>query len=80
MRETRTKYDRMRSYYDSLIVTSQQDEHDMFIESFATVAWKAKDNKLKRPATPRLNIALEQEINRVSAWLKSNTPAARRDQ
>lgn len=75
MQEIRSKYDRMRQYYDALSEAVKAEEHDYFVEPTATVCVGIRFIELRvpRPSSPRLKIALERELQQVSTWLQMNS-------
>lgn len=64
----------MQAYYNALSELRDANSHDYFVEPFAsnTVGVRLRELRLNRPATPRLNVAIERELNQVAAWLKTN--------
>jgi len=74
MQQIRSEYQRMQSYYNALSEAYHAETHDMFVEPTVTVVngvGKMRQCHVERPTSPRLKLSIERELNRVSAWLKS---------
>lgn len=66
----RKTWNRMRQYLNELEQIKTAETHDYYVEpDLAIVKVNWKSHRLDRPSTPRLKVAIAQEITRVQNWL-----------
>jgi hypothetical protein len=69
MKIPRSEVERVRQYYQALTEIIHADYHDYFVEPNGIACVNMRQQRVPRPSTPRLKVALERELQLVSAWL-----------
>ena len=72
MKMPRSEVERVRQYYHALTEIIHADQHDYFVKPNGIACVKIREQRVPRPSTPRLKVALERELQLVSAWLRLN--------